>query len=511
MALVLLGTVGNAYSPNQVGSSKVLGSGTFTETGVTISDSCEMMRFWFAGNGESSYYVTSAYAVQGALSLQITVWGKTGFWVPSYGRYSDAMSVSNFTTPGSINVVSNIATEQNLPVFTEGTKIVSLIETNAYDLSDGWTSLSTNAFPDSSVRGKIVGRSPLLYTLNFTVPAMPAYIPGQDVGVVGFVYMDSQNTGLGIFFHNICDGDLLYGAPNVNIVNYDIAQMTEDVETNWTLVIDRRSEVTGYDYLIQYTRVWTSGGTTYVDSGELTTSCSPGEADLYDLKNYACNGLMLRGSIWSDTPYDLSNFTMTVQIMSDPEEITTTVEVLIFSNPSPGDTLTINNSSEHVFTFVNHYATLSTEIQIGATIAETATNIADKINALPGAEFVATASDASPDEWYVVTVTGYTETGVTITTTADETEIRVNETTTIYPVLIEESATASDDMTGADGGKEETTNIDATDIMDGLIDENAEAASVTTTMDCLVDFIEESGSVSVNMDGLIDYMGEEVT
>jgi len=126
MALIVLGTVGNSFSPYKVGNTTILASGTFTETGITVEDSCKFMRFWFAGNGSSSYYVTSAFLVQGALSLPITVYGKTSFYVPSYGRASDVMSISNFTTPGEISSVVNIATNQTLPVFNEGTIITSI-------------------------------------------------------------------------------------------------------------------------------------------------------------------------------------------------------------------------------------------------------------------------------------------------------------------------------------------------------------------------------------------------
>jgi len=503
MALIVLGTVGNSFSPYKVGNTTILASGTFTETGITVEDSCKFMRFWFAGNGSSSYYVTSAFLVQGALSLPITVYGKTSFYVPSYGRASDVMSISNFTTPGEISSVVNIATNQTLPVFNEGTIITSIIETNAYDLSDEWSDLPTSAFPDSSVRGKIIGDGPLVYTLHFTLPAMPPY--SGDIGFLGLIFMDSSNTGLALFFENFDGGGMWFGPPDTwgDRVGSILKNVTQDV----TMEIDRRDDITGYDYYMRIARQWTSGGTTYTDSFDRTYSCSPGDLGIYDLKNYACNGLFLRGSILSSVAYDVTNLSMTVDLLNDPEEITTTVILAVTCNPTNGDTLTINNSQERVFTFVNYFPLLSTQIQIGTDdYAGTAVNIANKINAIDGAEFSATAVDDGG--YYKVTITGHTDTGVTITTTSAC--ITVNDATSIIPSLLQENISASNSMSATDGGKEQSENATVSDVIDVLMEDITESSSASTNFNCLIEILEESCGISDEMDGLIEYMGEEI-
>jgi hypothetical protein len=187
-------------------------------------------------------------------------------------------------------------------------------------------------------------------------------------------------------------------------------------------------------------------------------------------------------------------------------EISSAGTITVTTNPSPGDTLTIYNSVTTVFTFVDHYPNNSTEIQIGATTAATAVNIATRINAITGAEFIATVDDI------VITVTAYVSTTFNMTTTSAGLTIGIIKN--VNPLVFQESASVADSITVVEGGKATQENASVADSTDGLIDGLTESAGVFTMIDCLSDEMDEgigATALSDNFDGLIEYMGEEIT
>lgn len=185
-------------------------------------------------------------------------------------------------------------------------------------------------------------------------------------------------------------------------------------------------------------------------------------------------------------------------------EVKKSGSITINTNPSPGDTLTISNSATTVFTFVDHYPNNATEIQIGATAALTAQDLATAINNISGAEFVATVDGS------IISVDAYCESAFAMTTTSAG--IEISSITEMVPGLITEAATAADSFTATDGGKAVQENATAADSTDGLIDGIVEAASVSTVFDTLNVEMDESieATVVTDFDGLIEYMGEEI-
>lgn len=186
-------------------------------------------------------------------------------------------------------------------------------------------------------------------------------------------------------------------------------------------------------------------------------------------------------------------------------EITFNITITLSGNPSPGDTLILKGGSggDITFTFVDHYPNNPYEIQIGATVSDTVANIVAAINAIAGAEFVATA------DGNVITITAYSP-EFDIETDSDE--INIGAITQILADIISEEASASDSFTAEDGGKAVQENASAADNIDGLIDGLSETVSVTAVIDCLMDSMDENANASAasdNFDGLIDYMGEE--
>lgn len=202
---------------------------------------------------------------------------------------------------------------------------------------------------------------------------------------------------------------------------------------------------------------------------------------------------------------DYINIYRTTALEANLVELSGTGTITINTNPSVGETITISNSASNVFTFVDHYPNDATEIQIGATTAATAINIAARINAIAGAEFVAKVDGS------VITVIGYTSTFAMTTTSAGITISGITET---KGAAILESASVADSITVVEGGKATQENASVADSTDGLIDGLTESAGVDTSIDCLNAEMDEgigATALSDNFDGLIEYMGEEIT
>ena len=105
---------GAPISPSAMGSGQVSVnsiSQTFYYSGVSSG------RFWFAGNGVSSVLVNSATISQGAKSIPIRVNAAESFYVPSTGRWSDIVSISDFTLPGYVTITVVYPATASAPTF----------------------------------------------------------------------------------------------------------------------------------------------------------------------------------------------------------------------------------------------------------------------------------------------------------------------------------------------------------------------------------------------------------
>jgi hypothetical protein len=89
-----------------------VGDGSVPVDNATINQTLDLtgtgtnIKVWFAGNGSSSYWVQSSVVTQGALTKVVKVNGATTFQIPAYGRWSDYLSISGFTLPGTATFTS---------------------------------------------------------------------------------------------------------------------------------------------------------------------------------------------------------------------------------------------------------------------------------------------------------------------------------------------------------------------------------------------------------------------
>lgn len=98
-------------------SGKVYVDGYHSMTQTVYLSKMTAFRNFFAGNGVDSYLVASATLTQGSKTVAFGVGGKTSFYVPKDGRWSDWVSVADFSLPGYVTytvAVANVA--QKLPV-----------------------------------------------------------------------------------------------------------------------------------------------------------------------------------------------------------------------------------------------------------------------------------------------------------------------------------------------------------------------------------------------------------
>lgn len=77
---------------------------TITQT-ITLKESGQTVRFHFEGNGTDNYFVDSSSVQQGALSVPVTCNSHSGFYVPSFGRWSDTIALNGFVA-GAASFVS---------------------------------------------------------------------------------------------------------------------------------------------------------------------------------------------------------------------------------------------------------------------------------------------------------------------------------------------------------------------------------------------------------------------
>jgi hypothetical protein len=217
---------------------------------------------------------------------------------------------------------------------------------------------------------------------------------------------------------------------------------------------------------------------------------------------------IIKGAIWTSDfnppPSPIKDDTTSLT------EIFLTDTLTLSVNPSNGDTLTIHGGygGDITFTFVHQRPTNILQIQIGDDINATAANIAKAINAIPGADYTATALAN------VITLKVYTPTFLAETTCSGLSLGSISKTfpSVITPAI---SATVSFDC-GSETpgemivGKRITQNISVADNMDSLIDSILEQASVNTFFDTPMVKMDEEATAHTVFDALTDYIGNNV-
>lgn len=496
----------NWYSDNWGEQTETESSSGFSQP-VVLTDQYNTVRFWLAGNGATNINVTSATLTQGAKSVSIKVNNQASFYIPPMGRWSDPISVADidvtesmsldFVLSGASNVPSISYTPFMCPV-VEGTNSLTvpeesyvatttyLYENNCSTLSghpttgtvsqgDGFYNMSDVSTVQLSSYYQYI---PAIYTISVEFMATVDRFSIEVDSVWGMVSNFGLSFREGGLYIWIGWGPLVSlladcAITDTQIMNFTINTITGSISVYIDGELKTTSELPGLIASAEITMVMVQAAFNPVSSGY---------ANIYDFK--------------------ISHTSFSPQ--TNLVELTGTGTITVTSNPSAGETITISNSASNAFTFVDHYPNNSTEIQIGATTAATAINIATAINAIAGAEFVATVDGS------VITVIGYTSTFAMTTTSAGITISGITET---LGAGMLESASVADSITVAEGGKATQENASVADSADGLIDGSAESAGVFTMIDCLGAEMDEgigATALSDNFDGLIDYMGEEI-
>ena len=207
---------------------------------------------------------------------------------------------------------------------------------------------------------------------------------------------------------------------------------------------------------------------------------------------------IIKGAVWT------SNFTPPSQpFVSSSDygllELTSNSSITLTTNPAPGDTIKLKGGTlgDVTLTFVNHYPNNQYEVQIGATVNETAANLALAINKIAGAEFTAAATDNVVDVIAYSPTFSMEETGESVV---------LGGVTRTLDGLITEDISVDDSFTVADGGKAIQQNVSVTEAIDGLIDGLSENINITDYFDTPMDGLDESVLVSTSFVGLIDVM-----
>jgi len=123
----------NPWSPAGAGSGTTLISSSVSQT-FTMPYTPVAAKFWLAGNGISPIHILSAWLIQGGKGIPITVFANTSFYIPAFGRWSDYVSISDFTLPGTVTLTVIVESEQPFATFSGNPNpdepvIVSVIET----------------------------------------------------------------------------------------------------------------------------------------------------------------------------------------------------------------------------------------------------------------------------------------------------------------------------------------------------------------------------------------------
>lgn len=518
-------------------SGKVYVDGYYSMTQTVYLSKMTAFRNFFAGNGVDSYLVASATLTQGSKTVAFGVGGKTSFYVPKDGRWSDWVSVADFSLPGYVTytvAVANVA--QKLPVAPTNPTVpvpvgaieyvLPIEEMPVVDLDeeagDYITSLPYSEYGQNLGDWDITAdpEASVIYSSGMYIqidrPTEPEHSANLSISILPFISHLPDKFTVEIITQ--CDS-----VPVSNDADFQLFLYTLDAAyIHGILASD--AGIPGYEFLykplINALQKWRwewdatnkdriSVNIFYDDQfiAKLVGALSAKAGSEGYPSPVA--GIGLNFGNHYDTGQDLKLHIKSISITDGVSEsrslteVTAESTITVDTNPTPGDTLTLKGSAggeDIVFTFVESYPLNDYEIQIGTDTSETASNIAAAINNIEGAEFVASA------EGNVVTITAYTQTEFSMET--DSEGLALGAVTEIVPGFIDEEASVSTEFDATDGGKAVQEAATVSDAMDGLIDGLAESISASTEFDVPMDGITEEISVSTTFDGLIDYMGE---
>lgn len=497
------------------------------DTGISAGKIKGETRFWFPGNGVDSYLAGASISFEGS-TIPLKVNGKSLFYIPKEGRWSDWVSIRDWAwghegeyisvtfTFSIAQISAKIPTAPTAPTTPVG---VSAYYTTSHNYEDiqRWafkvdkSSGDINATVAVYLNDELTGTYDCDYTSSFDTSGLNTFITARWINAVAHideiqivndetaeVLLNEECSSLENLTSNIFNTGIVSVSPE-GFIKLDSGTLGHaKVGTNIT-VPDK----------------FTVNLAMHLDSLPTVTNPSDDSGLIVFVGNSswalcaiftATYVRILKGN--NGSGYTKINGVDGIQgaMTLNPtvvNEVTSTCTLTVTTNPDPGDTLVLKGGQQGdiTFTFVDHYPNNQNEIQIGADTNETASAIATAINNYTLAEFSAEASTNT------VIVTSHISGEMTIEITG--TGISAGTITSVHPGFLDEEVSAADSFTVTEGGKAVQENVSATDAVDGLIDGLSETVSATAVIDCLMDSMDEGANAADNFDGLIDYMGEE--
>jgi hypothetical protein len=537
------------------------------------------MKFWLAGNGVSSVLITSARLIQGTKNIPVTVNGAQSFYIPATGRWSDYVSIADFTLPGSVTLTMLFEGTVNVSTFSDNSIPDDPVAVSAYDfLSQGAectgdvlfdvefdgsfvdsvggltpvvtgdATIETGSRMFGSGCGKLQPFTSILQPINITGVTITEWVSG--LGRTEFLNLAKVEGVLHLYLSDGFDNGVVlttsgnytifnsYNEISVNVVFSEIPDLENNSSVSDSIGLIQNASSLAYTPSEETKTILKTNGFTYsvfmqtdespamhiaysfekasggynlrvFANGHLQNAIfiSDANIDVYIMYMFTllaqeetvyCDGYqIIEGALWTSefTPPD-APITPDTRLV----ELTHNSSITLTTNPAPGDTIKLKGGTlgDVTLTFVNHYPNNQYEVQIGATVNETAANLALAINKIAGAEFTAAATDNVVDVIAYSPTFSMEETGESVV---------LGGVTRTLDGLITEDISVDDSFTVADGGKAIQQNVSVTEAIDGLIDGLSENINITDYFDTPMDGLDESVLVSTSFVGLIDVMG----
>ncbi|AZF89920.1 hypothetical protein [Methanosarcina virus MetMV] len=499
MSKVVLFTRGNPWDPSGIGSGTTSVLNTVSQTfSVPVTP---QMKFWLAGNGVSSVLITSARLIQGTKNIPVTVNGAASFYIPATGKWSDYASISDFSLPGNVTLTVTFSGTMNIATFLDNSNPGDPVVVSATEIPSPETpSLAGEILFDVEFEGSFVesvsGLMPstiqncTIETGNVLFGSGSCFCNGSESSPAVLIYSTNST------FVNRCTED-----------NFTMSAFYKPLEPFGEYPAGSRIHEAVVFVKVSggYNKYHYFNGTNFNDPPFEFESDASVETHLLNLMIGGAIQIIfdgyqiIKGAVWTEEftpPSQPFIFSSDYGLI----ELTSNSSITLTTNPAPGDTIKLKGGTlgDVTLTFVNYYPRNQYEVQIGATVNETAANLTLAINRIEGAEFTATATDN------VVDIIAYSP---TFSTEKTGDGITLSGVSSTLDGLITEDISVDDSFTVTDGGKAIQQNVSVTEAIDGLIDGLSENINITDYFDTSMDGLDESVLVSTSFVGLIDVMG----
>lgn len=169
---------GDPWSPSGMGDGDTATLYSVATETFDVTEDTDTLQLWFAGKGSGcsgprTTLIASAYITQGGKSTPVSVRGQySNFVVPPTGCWSDAVSVADFTLPGTVSFIVNYVEATNVPTFSDN-------------------AIPTDPVPISALRSVTIEGDDIIYNDSDTI----SLENGLD-GTITWVIGDGSSAGV---------------------------------------------------------------------------------------------------------------------------------------------------------------------------------------------------------------------------------------------------------------------------------------------------------------------------